>query len=136
MSTYVQEGALGVAIGESKSTLSQPSKNLGEAIGLFAKIENGEYQQDLRRELLAFRWVLPSELKEQLKDSLWTENASYLPMIVHQEPYEFGNHRPNLAKLAQPVQRRRVITVRLDDFGAFFDSVADAMRAAVPEVVV
>jgi hypothetical protein len=75
-------------------------------------------------------------LKDQLKDSLWTEDASYLPMIVHQEPYEFGNHRPNLAKLAQPVQRRRVITVRLDDYRTFFDAVADAMRAAVPEVVV
>jgi hypothetical protein len=46
------------------------------------------------------------------------------------------NHRPNLAKLVQPPQRRRVIVIRLPQFHAFFDAVADAMRAAVSEVVI
>jgi hypothetical protein len=136
VSAYVQAGALGIAIGESKSTCSYASENLGHAVGLFLQIEQGEYQQDLRRELSAFRHVLPPELASQLRDSLWTDNASYLPMIVHQDPYDFMNHRPNLAKLAQPLTRRRVIVMRLAEFHAFFDAVADAMRAAVPEVVI
>lgn len=136
VSAYVQAGVLGIAIGESKATCSHAHKNLGDAIGLFLQIEQGEYQQDLRRELSAFRHVLPPELAGQLRDSLWTDNASYLPMIVHQDPYDFINHRPNLAKLAQPLRRRRVIVVRLDRFHAFFNAVADAMRAAVPEVVI
>jgi hypothetical protein len=82
VSMYVQAGLLGIAIGESKSTCSRPSENLSEAIGLFLQIEQGEYQQDLRRELSAFRFVLPAKLAGRLKDSLWTDNASYLPMIV------------------------------------------------------
>lgn len=100
------------------------------------QIEQGEYQQDLRRELSAFRYVLSSDLAGQLRDSLWTDNATYLPMIVHQDPYDFMNHRPKLARLTQPLQRRRVIVVQLSQFYAFFDAVADAIRAAVPEVVV
>lgn len=135
VSAYVQAGVLGIAIGESKSTCSHASENLGDAIGLFAQIEQGEYQQDLRRELSAFRHVLSPELAIQLRDSLWTDNASYLPMIVHQDPYNFMNTRPNLAGLAQPLERRRVIVVQLAQFHAFFDAVANAMRAAVPEVV-
>ncbi|MFJ1541882.1 hypothetical protein ACIODS_25410 [Micromonospora chalcea] len=136
VSAYVQAGVLGIAIGESKSTCSRASENLGDAIGLFVQIEQGEYQQDLRRELSAFRHVLSPDLAVQLRDSLWTDNASYLPMIVHQDPYNFMNPRPNLAGLAQPLQRRRVIVVQLAQFHAFFNAVADAMRAAVPEVVV
>ncbi len=136
VSAYVQTGVLGIAIGESKSTCSHARENLGDAIGLFVEIEQGGYQQDLRRELMSFRHVLSPELAGQLRDSLWTDNASYLPMIVHQDPYDFMNHRPNLAKLVQPLQRRRVIVVQLAQFHAFFDAVADAMRAAVSEVVV
>ncbi len=136
VSAYVQTGVLGIAIAENKSTCSHASDNLGDATGLFLKIEQGEYQQDLRRELSAFRYVLPPDLAGQLRDSLWTDTASYLPMIVHQDPYDFMNHRPNLAKLVQPLARRRVIVVQLAQFHAFFDAVADAMRAAVPEVVI
>lgn len=136
VSAYVQAGVLGVAIGESKSTCSRAGENLGDAIGLFVQIERGEYQQDLRRELSAFRHVLSAELASQLRDSLWSDNASYLLMIVHQDAYDFMRHRPTLAKLSQPTPRRRVIVVRLARFYAFFDAVAGAMRAGVSQVVI
>ncbi len=133
---YVQADVLGVAIGENKTTCSYASKNLGEAIKLFVEVERGVHGPDLRAKLSAFRYVLPSHLQDQVKDALWTDNASYLPMIVYQDEYDFLRERPTLAKLGQPLERRRVIVVRLSGFHAFFDAVADAMRAAVEEVVV
>jgi hypothetical protein len=57
-------------------------------------------------------------------------------MIVYQDAYNFINHRPNLAKLSQPKERRRIIAVQLNDFYGFFDDVADAMRASIAEVVI
>lgn len=136
VSTYVQNGVLGVAIGESKSTESNASTNLSEAARLFVDVERGVYGPDLRARLSTFRYVLDPVLKAQVTDSLWTDNASYLPIIVYQDEYDFSSARPTLARLAQPLERRRVIVVRLIHFQAFFDAVADAMRAAVSEVVV
>jgi len=126
---------LGIAVGECKATQGRAGENFGEAITLFVDLERGGYQQDLREALGAFRWVLADELKDQLKDSIWRDNASYLPTIVFQDAYDFRTTRPNLAGLSQPLQRRRVIVVRLTGFQAFFDAVADAMRSSVDLVV-
>jgi len=135
VSTYVQAGVLGVAIGESKTTLANPSGQLSDAIGVFAEVEEGIHGPDLRARLAAFRGILPTELMDQVTDALWSTNASYLPMIVHEDEFDFMSDRPSMARLAQPRERRRVIVVRLASFNAFFDDVADAMRAAVEEVV-
>lgn len=136
VSTYVQNGVLGVAIGESKSTESNASANLSSAATLFVDVEQGVYGPDLRSRLTTFRYVLDPSLKPQVTDSLWTDNASYLPTIVYQDAFYVGTNRPKLAQLAQPTERKRLIVVRLRQFQAFFDAVANAIRAAVAEVVV
>lgn len=133
--TYVQGGVLGVAIGESKSTESNASTNFGAAADLFIEVEQGIQGPDLRARLAAFRYVLAPDLKEQVKDTLWSENASYLPIVVHQDDYDFTTAPPKLNQLKTPRERRRVIVVQLPKFQAFFEAVADAMRAAVSEVV-
>lgn len=135
VSTYVSEGALVVAIGESKATCSHGSEQLTEAAELFEQVDEGVYGPDLRARLAAFRHFLPNELAAQVSDALWSQNGCYLPMLVHQDEFNVMRRRPKLAGLAPPVERRRVIVSRLTDFHAFFDAVADAMRAAVPEVV-
>ncbi|BEL01836.1 hypothetical protein Q0Z83_000270 [Actinoplanes sichuanensis] len=135
VSTYVQGGILGVAIGESKSTASNVNANLGSAADLFIDVEKGVHGPDLRSRLMAFRPILAPGLKEQVKDSLWSENASYLPIIVYQDAGDFTATRAKFNQLKTPLQRRRLIVVELTDFHRFFDAVADAMRHAVPEVV-
>ncbi|MEU4238619.1 hypothetical protein [Actinoplanes sp. NPDC026619] len=135
VSTYVQNNVLGVGIGESKATRAAASENLTDAAGLFIEVEEGIHGPDLRARLAAFRFVLDPGLKDQVKDSLWTDNASYLPIVVFQENFDVTAKRPKLAQLKQPAQRRRVIVVQLPDFHGFFDAVADAMRAAVDEVI-
>jgi hypothetical protein len=135
VSTYVQNNVLGVGIGESKATRSEASDNLTDAAGLFVEVEQGIHGPDLRARLAAFRYMLDDSLKAQVKDSLWTDNASYLPIVVFQDDFDAAARRPKLAKLKQPAARRRVIVVQLPDFYGFFDKVADAMRAAVDEVI-
>lgn len=134
--TYVQNNVLGVSIGESKSTASNAGINLGDALNLFAEVEEGIHGPDLRARLSAFRYVLEPGLKAQIKDSLWSDNCSYLPIIVYQDDYDFTTNRPKFERLKTPRERRRVIVVQLPNFHAFFDAVADAMRAAIDEVVV
>ncbi len=90
---YVQGGVLGINHCESKSTMAHADANLGDAIGLFVKIEKGDYEQDLRQALSVFRWVLSADLKDQLKSTLWNENASYLPMIVYRDAQKLRQHR-------------------------------------------
>jgi hypothetical protein len=135
VSTYVNGGILAVAIGESKTTCSDGSGQLGEAAGMFVLVDDGVYGPDLRARLTAFRRFLPHELAIQVSDSLWSDNSCYLPMIVHQDEFDPMTRRRTLARLAPPIERRRVIIARLKEFHTFFDATADAMRAAVPEVV-
>jgi hypothetical protein len=135
VSTYVYGDTLAVAIGESKATCSNGSALLGEAAGIFTEVDDGVYGPDLRARLAAFRRFLPDELALQVSDSLWSENGCYLPMIVHQDEFNPMRRRKTLARLAPPIERRRVIIARLGDFHAFFDATADAMREAIPEVV-
>jgi hypothetical protein len=136
VSLYLQAAVLGVAIGEGKATHSNAGHGLGDAAQLFVEVEQGVHGPELRAKLGSFRSVLPDHLQDQVKDALWSENASYLPMIVYHTEHDFSRQRPKLAGLNQPQERRRVIVVRLASFHAFFDAVADAMRAAVAEVVV
>lgn len=136
VSTYVRDDVLAVAIGESKTTCSDGSRQLGEAAGLFSQVDQGVYGPDLRASLASFRRALPDALAIQVSESIWSENGCYLPMIVHQDEFDAHGHRPALARLFPPLDRRRVIVVQLSAFHDFFDAVADAMRAAVEEVVV
>lgn len=133
--TYVRNGLLEVAIGESKTTYSNGSKHLRDAAILFAEVDEGVYGPDLRMALASFRRALPAALASQVSDALWRTNGCYLPIVVHQAEFDVMRHRSYLAGLRPPLERRRVIIIRFEAFHLFFDAVADAMRAAVDELV-
>ena len=102
---------------------------------MFAKIDKSTYGAELRSELGTLRQVLSEDLKQKVTDALWRESACYLPVIVHGDPFEHLRDREWLASLSPPADRRRVLLIALADFHDFFNAVADAMRAAVDEVV-
>jgi hypothetical protein len=135
VSIYVTGGALVVAIGESKATRAYASKELGGAAEIFTDVDEGVYGPDLRARLAAFRRILPDGLAVQVSDSLWSNSSCYLPMIVHQDAFNAMANRATLARLKPPIDRRRVIVMQLDKFHAFFNAIADSMRAAIAEVV-
>jgi V8-like Glu-specific endopeptidase len=132
---YSDNSAAVVAIGESKASRNSGSDQLTEATGMFKKIDEGEYGVELRAELSSLRKVLSDDLAIQVTGALWRKSRCYLPVIVHEAPFELTGRRPTLGALEPPVERLRLLALRLADFHAFFDAVADAMRAALAEVV-
>jgi hypothetical protein len=133
---YSDNSAAVVAIGESKASRNSGSDQLTEATGMFKKIDEGEYGVELRAELSSLRKVLSDDLAIQVTGALWRKSRCYLPVIVHEAPFELTGRRPTLGALEPPVERLRLLALRLADFHAFFDAVADAMRAALAEVVI
>lgn len=136
VAVYVDAGGPVVAIGESKASRRDGSGQLTEAADIFAAVDSGDYGVALRSALMSLRRVLPPSVASEVKDSLWRDHRCYLPVILHETPFNPEAERQVLAKLAPPAERRRLLALRLTDFPAFFDAVADAMRAAVEEVVV
>jgi hypothetical protein len=136
VAVYDVDGNPFVAIGESKATKGRGLEELRNAAGMFAKIDKATYGSELRSELGTLRQVLSDDLKEKITDALWRESACYLPVVVHGDTFEHLRDRTWLASLSPPPDRRRVLVIALADFHDFFDAVADAMRAAVDEVVV
>jgi hypothetical protein len=125
-----------VAIGESKASRASGSEQLTKAAGIFANVDAGEYGPHLRSALLSLRRVLPDSLAPLVSDALWREHRCYLPLILHETSFDPEAERPVLARLLPPADRRRLLALRLDDFHAFFDAVADSMRIAVAEIVI
>jgi hypothetical protein len=80
--------------------------------------------------------VLSPTLKDKVTNALWKESACYVPVIVHGDAFDHLADRTWLASLSPPVERRRVLVIALPEFHDFFNGVADAMRAAVGEVVI
>ncbi|MCA1607681.1 MAG: hypothetical protein LC775_19940 [Acidobacteria bacterium] len=133
---YSDNSVAVVAIGESKASRNGGSDQLTEATSMFKKIDEGEYGVELRAEISSLRNVLSDDLATQVTGALWRKSRCYLPIIVHEVPFELTGRRPTLGELEPPVERRRLLALRLANFHAFFDAVADAMRAALTEVVI
>lgn len=133
---YVDGDGPVVAIGESKASRRDGSSQLTETAGIFAAVDVGDYGVELRAALISLRRVLPPAVAPQVKDSLWRDHRCYLPVILHETPFDPAAERQVLANLVPPAERRRLLALRLADFHTFFDAVADSMREAVGEVVV
>ncbi|MFE8016307.1 hypothetical protein ACFU3O_26640 [Streptomyces antibioticus] len=133
---YLDGTILVVAIGESKASRENGTDQLTEAAQIFRDIDNNQYGAQLRAELSTFKAILPPDLKAQVSDALWRNNRCYLPFIAHEAEFDLHARRLVLDRLSPPVDRKRLIALRLVDFHSFFDAVADSMRAAVPLVVI
>lgn len=132
---YTEDSLPVIAIGESKASRNDGSGQLTEAARMFHKIDEDKYGVELRAEVSSLRDVLSDDLAAQVYGGLWRKSRCYVPVIVHERPFEPIAMRNTLGSLEPPIERRRLIALQLTNFHAFFDSVADAMRAALPEVM-
>ena len=133
---YAEKSLPVVAIGESKASRKEGSSQLTEAASIFRRVDKGDYGPQLRSALLSLRRVIPPSLTAQVSDALWREHRCYLPVILHGTAFNPEKDRKALGRLKPPVERRRLLALRLVDFHTFFDDVADAMRKAVSEVAI
>ncbi len=118
-----------IAIEETKSTRKRAVQELRKAAGLFAEVDAAQYGPHLRSHLVALRKALPAAVADRVTGAVLRDAACYLPVIVHGEAFEHLEDRTWLASLRPPPDRRRLLVLRVTDFHAFFDRVADAMRA-------
>lgn len=125
-----------VAITESKATNEYGLKELRKAASMFAKIDHDGYNDELRASVGSLRKVVPEVLRSQIGDALWRHAACYVPAIVFGVAFDHLADRSWLESLVPPIDRRRVLLVGPADYHGFFDAVADAMRAAVEEIVI
>lgn len=98
---------------------------------MFRRIDEGEYLLDIRQDVASLKASLPPDLKQRVASAIWRKRRCYLAVVVFQDPFDLTTPRPALMGLVPPATRKRVLACRLEDFQAFFDDVADAMRAAV-----
>lgn len=132
---YEVDGEPFLAIGESKATRENAVTELRKAARFFAKVDGREYNQYLRSALIALDPVLPAHLAPKVSDAIWNDAVCYLPVIVHGTVFDHLKDRDWLASLRPPSDRRRLLVLRIADFNAFFDIVADTMRGEAASVV-
>lgn len=124
-----------LAIGESKATRERGAQEWRKAARFFARVDDQHYSQELRTALIALDPVIPDHLAPRVGEAIVRDGPCYLPVIVHGDPFEHVEHRSWMASLRPPVGRRRVLVMPLTGFQAFFDVVANTMRAEVGAVV-
>jgi hypothetical protein len=117
-----------LAIGESKATRARGAPELRKAVRFFERLDARKYNQHLRSALIALGPVIPSHLSPKVSNAIWQDAACYVPAIVHGDAFDHLTDRDWLAALGPPVERRRLLLLRIDDFHGFFNRVADTMR--------
>jgi len=132
---YESGGDPYMAIGESKATCARGDAELRKAIRFFERVDQRKYNQHLRSALIALGPVIPSHLSPKVSNAIWQDAACYLPVIVHGDAFDHLTDRDSLAALGPPAELRRLLVLRIDDFHAFFDRVADTMRGEYGSVV-
>jgi hypothetical protein len=133
---YDEDGVAVVAIGETKASCEHGSAELTHACDMFDSVDAGRFGPDLRNAIDVLANVLPSHLASQVSDNLWRDQRCYVPSIIHETAFDASLPRDRLDQLIPPVERKRVLVLRLSGFVDFFDQVATAMPAVIDELVV
>ena len=130
----LDDGNVGICITESKASETNAGSQLAKAAKLFRALDDGERDADVLQALNLFRGYLAPNIRDALPDAMWTGERSYAPLLSFRTNFDPATAREStLGRLAPPVDRRRVIAVELQNYRAFFDGVADGMRAAAAE---
>jgi hypothetical protein len=133
---YDEDGVAVVVVGETKASCDRGSDELTRACDMFDSVDAGLYGPDLRDAIDLLADVLPSHLAGQVSDNLWRDQRCYVPSIIHETAFDASSPRERLDHLVPPVERKRVLILRLSAFVRFFDQVAAAMPTAINELVV
>lgn len=135
VAVYEIDGEPFLAIGESKATGGNAVTEWRKAARFFARVDGQEYNQHLRTALIALDPVLPDHLAPKVSEAIIRDAPCYLPVIVHGAAFDYLADRDWMATLLPPTDRRRLLVLRIPDFHAFFDAVADTMRDEATTVV-
>lgn len=128
-------GLPAAAIGETKASRKYGDRRLKEAAKFFSDIDAGKRGVELRSELGTLKHVLDVGLRRGLSDGFWRNNCCYLPIIVFSTSINETTDNSDLGDLKPDQTSVRLIALQLRSFHAFFNEVADQIRAAVDELL-
>jgi hypothetical protein len=131
---YDDAGAPGLAVGEAKASRRYGVARLREAAAFFESIDAGDRGVEIRAEVHALKHVLPVELRAHVADGFWRDRCCYLPLVAHCDPINESDDNEGFGRLRPPVNARRLVALRITDFYAFFDAVADSARESLEDV--
>ncbi len=129
---YTLADGAGISITESKASETYGNSQLTKAVKLFRALDRGDRSSDLLQALNLFSKYLPDNLRAAAPAAMWAGERIYAPLLAFRTSFHPTTERPTtLGALKVPHDRRRLLAVRLNDYGTFFDEVADAMRTAI-----
>jgi hypothetical protein len=129
---YALDYGAGISVTESKASEIYGNSQLTRAVVLFRALDRGDRNGDLLQALNVFAKYLPDGLRDAAPAAMWAGERTYAPLVAFRTSFHPTTERPTtLGALKVPHDRRRLLSVRLNSYGAFFDDVADAMRAAI-----
>lgn len=122
---------VGLGIGESKAREHNPWRALAEAAGKFTQVDLGKYDGRLRAIVGQMRGTMPAQYRGQITQAFWKDERAYLPYIGYSSEHnpEWTSDKDALRSLGVPSTHRILVPLGIDGFRAFFDELADEMRA-------
>lgn len=123
-----------VVIGEAKTSKSGIGSLLSDAEETLADIDGGNRDHDVRRAVNALLLSLDEGVRGEVVGAVWNKSRCYLPVACFQTGLSLENERPRLKALTDAAADCRLIAIRHADHDSFFEQVANAMWAAVPDI--
>ncbi|MGO9976038.1 MAG: hypothetical protein ACLP01_25195 [Solirubrobacteraceae bacterium] len=131
---YALRHGAGISITESKASETYCTSQLTKAVRLFRALDRGDRSSDVLQALNVFTNYLPDSLRTEAPIAIWAGERLYAPLLAFRTSFHPTTERPTtLGALKVPHDRRRLLAVRLHNYAAFFDDVADAMRGAIKD---
>ncbi len=134
---HIEQAVLALNVVEAKASQNHASQHGSATATLFAEIDAGTRDAEIRAKVQLLREALSPGGQALITPSFWHGRRAYLAVISYGAASTFApaHPRPAYAGLAVGADRIRLLAVPLSNYGQFFDTVADRVRALVPIVV-
>lgn len=133
---HMEQTLLALNVAEAKASENNASNHSGATATLFAQVDNGLRDMEIRAKVQILREALPAVWQSLVTPAFWHVRRSYAAVIsyANASPFSPTHHRPTFATLAVGADRMRLLAVPLSNYRQFFDTLADHVRALVPVV--
>lgn len=133
---HIEQALLALNIAEAKASENNASNHIGATAALFAEVDAGTRDKEIRAKVQILREALPPEQQALVTPAFWHARRAYAAVISYSQASTFApaHRRPTYAALAVGADRVRLLAVSLANYRQFFDTLADRVRALVPVV--
>ncbi|NME68199.1 hypothetical protein [Flammeovirga aprica] len=124
---------LGFTIVETKAYKRDPNQAIQKANTFFKKVENGNYDLEIRQYVQAQRSRLKNKYNLDLNKAFWQDNKVYIPNPHYDSSVviNWQNKRSSFESLEVDLERKIIMPNSLNNFDTFFDDISEHMRQII-----